>query len=130
MTRTRLEEWERRLKQVLDRVDDFLEDKHGDLYPRHPARPARGTTGSKQHDGLFQISAKYSLGIGSPLGEGYVLEVRLASLASVSGELKNQIQEEVAGLLRQELPKVFHDRNLQVSRDGAAYKIHGDLSLD
>lgn len=123
----RVEEWETRLRRVFDRVDDYLEEKYGHQYSLHPARPARGATASKAHDGLFNVGASFSAGYGSSRGPGYVIEVRMVTLNRVPQAVRERIEEEAVGLLRQELPREFPDRKLMVERDGPVYKIHGDL---
>jgi hypothetical protein len=125
----KVEEWESRLKRVFDLVDDHLEEKYGRKYPLHPARPARGVTANKSHDGLFNVGASFSAGYGSERGPGYVVEVRMVTLTRVPRYVRDRIEEEAAELLREELPKEFPDRELRVERDGPVYKIHGDLRL-
>ena len=123
----KVEAWESRLKRVFDRIDDYLEEKYGSKYPLHPARPVRGATASKAHDGLFNIGASFSAGYGSSRGPGYVLEVRMVTLTRVPRYVRDQLEEEAAERLREELPKEFPDRELRVERDGPVYKISGDL---
>jgi hypothetical protein len=125
----KVEEWESRLKRVFDRVDDYLEENYGRKYPLHPARPARGTTASKAHDGLFNVGASFSPGYGSKRGPGYVVEVRMVTLTRVPQYIRDRIEEHAAERLREELPKEFPDRELRVERDGPVYKIYGDLRL-
>ena len=129
MRHHKIEEWESKLKRVFDRVDDYLEEKYGRKYPLHPARPARGTTSSKAHDGLFDLGASFTAGYGSKRGPGYVVEVRMVTLTRVPHYIRSRIEDEVVERLREELPKEFPDRELQVERDGQVYKIHGDLRL-
>lgn len=129
MRHHKIEEWESKLKRVFDRVDDYLEEKYGRKYPLHPARPARGTTSSKAHDGLFDLGASFTAGYGSERGPGYVVEVRMVTLTRVPHYIRSRIEDEVVERLREELPKEFPDRGLQVERDGQVYKIHGDLRL-
>lgn len=121
--------WERRLKEVFDRVDAVLEERHGARFPLHPNRPPHGSPAAPQYDGLFNVGAVYSHGFGSALGPGYVVEVRLATTGRVPSETRAELEDEVAELLREELPRAFSGRDLRVTRDGPAYKIHGDLSL-
>ena len=123
------EQWESRLRRVFDRIDDYLEDRYGDRYPLHPSRPLRGATASRSQDGLFNVGASFSAGYGSQLGPGYVVEVRLVTLSSVPWHVRERIEEEVAALLRRELPRAFPDRHIRVDRDGAVYKVYGDLRL-
>ena len=42
MRHPKLVAWERRLNDVLNRIDVELEQKYGDRYPLHPARPRHG----------------------------------------------------------------------------------------
>lgn len=122
-------EWERRLREVFARVDAELEARHGGRFPRHAQRPPHGSPAAPQYDGLFNVGAVYSPGYGSRLGPGYVVEVRLATWSRVPTAVQQEIEDEAAELLRTELPKSFPERRLEVTRDGPAYKIHGDLRL-
>jgi len=130
MSRTRLDIGEGKLKEVFDRIDDYLEDKYGKTYPLQPNRPERGETASKAYDGLFGVVAKYSTGYSSELGEGYVVEVRMATLEHVPEELRVKIENEVVELLNNALPEAFPDRELKAERDGQVYKIIGNLDID
>ena len=121
--------WEKKLHRLFDRIDDYLEDQYGASFPLHPARASRGSTSSKGQDGLFAVGASYSAGFGSSFGPGYVVEVRLVTLARVPPEIRTRIEEEVVDLLTEALPKEFPGRKLQVERDGSIYKIYGDLGL-
>ncbi len=129
MRSARLEKWEGRLKEIFNRIDDYLEEKYGHLYRLHPVRPHRGATSSKEHDGLFNVGSSFSAGFGSEYGPGYVVEVRFATLSKVPRQIREQIEEEVAQILRKELPGHFPGKKLKVVRDGRVYKIYGDLSL-
>ena len=127
--KTRLELWEDRLEPVLDRVDHYLEETYGGDYPLHPARSRRGTTASPEHEGLFSVLANYTLGVGSEEGEGYVLEVRMVTLANVPADVRETIEDEAVERIQEELDKEFPDDSLNVVRDGQTYKIVGDLNL-
>jgi hypothetical protein len=129
MQHPRLAGWERTLRRLFDRIDDALEDRYGRTYALHPARPPRGGTASKAHDGLFNVGAAFSAGFGSEHGPGYVVEVRLSTLEDVPADVRRQIEDEVAERLRSGLAEAFPGRELHVDRDGRVYKIHGDLSL-
>ena len=129
MRHPKAEEWETRLRQVFDEIDDYLEHKYGRKLPLHPARPARGATSSKSQDGLFNLGASFTPGFGSEHGPGYAVEVRMVTLSRVPLYLRNAIEQEVVERLRQELPKHFPGRDLAVERDGPVYKIYGDLGL-
>ena len=121
--------WEARLKAVMDEIDHELEVRYGDQYPLHPARAAHGKTGSRDMDGLFDIGASFSAGFGSKHGRGYVLNVRLATLADVPKQVVRDIHLYVVNRLKEQLPKAFPDRTLEVRQDGNVFKIVGDLSL-
>jgi len=122
-------DWEARLKAVFDRIDHALEDKYGDRFPLHPARPARGATSNPEHDGLFNLGAVFTAGYGSQTGPGYVVEVHFSTLARVPEAWRERLAAEVVEQLRAELPRAFPGRDLRVTRDGPVYKIHGDLRL-
>jgi hypothetical protein len=121
--------FEKKLKKVFDRIDDYLEEQYGDRYPLHPSRAKRNTTANKEDDGLFNVGAAFSAGFGSEHGAGYVVEVRMATLAEIPEEIQDKLERIVAVCLRNELPKAFPKRKLKVKRDGPVYKIFGDLSL-
>ncbi len=122
-------EWEELLRRVFDRIDEELEMKYGAQFPLHPARPPSGATASREHDGLFDIGAAFTPGYGSTYGRGYIVEVRMATLANVPADIIEQIEREVVERLRHELPKAFPERHLRIERDGHTFKIIGDLSL-
>jgi len=124
-----LVKWEKQLREMLARLDRHLEDRYGELYPLHPSRAKRGTTANTKHDGLFNVSAKFSAGYGSTHGAGYVIIVDMVTLVNVPADVRREIEDEAAAWLREELPKAFPGRDLRVERDGGAYKIFGDLSL-
>jgi hypothetical protein len=96
---------------------------------RQPARPPAGTTSNREDDGLFDLGAAFSVGIGSRHGPGYVLQARIATLDPVSPDTQKKLEDEVARRLRKKLPAAFPGVRLHVNRDGRVYKIHGDLSL-
>lgn len=125
----KLVEWEKSMKAMFDEIDDYLEDKYGNLYPLHPNRTERGGTTNKESDGLFNVGAAFSAGYGSNLGRGYVIEVHMSTLSRVPDEIKEIIKKETADLVRSKLTVFFPDRELSVEKDGNLYKIYGDLSL-
>jgi hypothetical protein len=121
--------WEKKLKILFDEIDDYLESKYGGMYPLHPSRAKRGTTSNKEHDGLFNVGASFSTGLGSEYGPGYVIEIRLVTLSHVADDLREEIEEEVVTLAQEKLAQHFPGKSLKVVRDGNVYKIYGDLSL-
>ncbi|OQX87579.1 hypothetical protein B6D60_03650 [candidate division KSB1 bacterium 4484_87] len=125
----KLGEWQKKLQQLINVVDDYLEDKYKGRYRLHPARPRRGKTSSKTQDGLFSITASFSLGYGSKFGRGYVVDVHLATLDDVEKERIAEIEEEAFKILKEKLPEYFPEREITVERDGKLIKIVGDLSL-
>ncbi len=124
-----LEKWERRLKTVLDGLNDYLEDQYDEEYTLHPRRANRDTTSNKAHDGLFDIVAHFTLGKGSKYGAGYIVDVDIATLDKVSSEFKNKMDSSVVDYLTTHLPRHFPDKKLNVSKDGKSIKIYGDLGL-
>ncbi len=125
----RMVEFDNKLKDIFNIVDDFLEDKYGDLFPLHPARAKRGDTSSKSHDGLFSVTSSFTAGIGSEKGKGYVVEIRFVTLKSVDKSIKEKIENEVIKLIDHQLDEKFENRELNVAKDGNVIKIYGDLSL-
>jgi len=129
MRHPKLVAWERQLNDLLNRLDVELEQKYGDRYPLHPARPRHGTTHNPSQSGLFNVVADFTGGFGSERGAGYLLDVDMVTLTEVPDELEEQILEEVIARLREELPAVFPGKELHISRDGHSFKLHGDLGL-
>lgn len=115
---------------MFDEIDHELEAQYKGLWPRHPSRPKHGTTSNPEQDGLFNVGAAFSAGIGSTLGPGYTVEIRLSTLQHVSAEVRQEIKEQVFQRLKKKLPVLFPDRELQVSEEKGLIKIYGDLSLD
>ena len=129
MRHPKLVAWERTLKAMFDEIDDYLEDKYGNLYPLHPNRTARGGTANKESDGLFNVGCAFSAGYGSKLGRGYVIEVHMSTLSAIPEEIKMIIEKETAEMVRTKLKTYFPTRELKVEKDGSVYKIYGDMSL-
>ena len=125
----RLAQWEKALKTLLDEVDDALENRFGDLWRLHPARPERGATANKAHDGLFDITANFSLGLGSTKGRGYAIDIHVATLETLAPEERLRIEDEAQRLIAARLTQAFPGRELFIDRDGPVLKLHGDLSL-
>jgi len=124
-----LRAWEDKLKSILDDLDEVLEDKYGHKYRLHPARPGRGKTSSKSHDGLFDISANFSMGIGSEHGKGYVIDIRMVTLENIPDEIEDKIENLAVQHIRKKLKTIFPEKQITVNRDGHVIKLHGDLSL-
>ena len=121
--------WEQKLGEIFDKIDAELEVMYGDRYPLHPARAERGKTSNPEYDGLFNVGAVFSAGFGSQHGAGYLVRMRVATLAHVPKPVLEEIENVVVLRLSEELPNVFPGRDLKVTRDGPIFKIHGDLSL-
>ena len=124
-----LVEWENKMKQLFDEVDDFLEEKYGHEYPLHPNRAERGKTSNKEHDGLFNVGASFSPGFGSAYGRGYVIDVNMVTLDNIPPAKKEEILSEVVSQVETKLSRYFPERNLSVNKDGKVFKIHGDFQL-
>ena len=128
-SKTKLERWEDRLKQIFDEINDELEAEYGNRGRRHPNRPPHGTTCNREDDGLFDLGAAFTVGIGSQHGPGYVVQARIATLDNVPPEIQQKFEAEVVRRLKEKIPAIFPQAKLHVDRDGPVYKIHGDLSL-
>ena len=127
---TKLERWEHRLKQIFDEIDtEFEQEGAWRKFRRHPNRPPAFATSNREDDGLFDLGAAFSVGIGSQHGPGYVVQARIATLDPVPPNIREKFEAEVIRRLREKLPAAFPDTILHVDRDGPVYKIHGDLSL-
>lgn len=124
-----LDQFESRLKELFDEVDDYLEEKYGDRFPLHPARAHRGTTANKESNGLFNVGAAFSAGYGSLHGRGYVIDIDMVTLSHIPEKVEDEIEADAVAFVREKLPHYFPDRNLEVKRDSHAFKIAGDLSL-
>ena len=51
-------------------------------------------------------------------------------MSPVPDDVQARIMDEVVALLREELPRAFPGRELELVKDGQMYRICGDLSLD
>ena len=123
-------EWEKRLKTVFDEIDADLESAYGERFDLHPSRPEHGTTSSPEMDGLFNVGASYSAGLGSRLGPGYVVDIRLSTLQRIPKNLKLELRARVQAMLIEKLPTAFPGKELHVDKERNHLRIHGDLSLD
>ena len=129
MRHPRAEAFERKLKELFDRIDHELEETYGSRFPLHPARPSRHETGNPEMDGLFNVGAAFTAGFGSQHGSGYVVDIRIATLENVPASTQDEIEQVVVARIRELLPDYFPGRPLTVTRDGHVFKISGDLSL-
>lgn len=129
MSRSELEKWEQGFEAMLDEIDDILEDMYGSKFLLHPARSKRDTTSSKSQDGLIEIKYNFSLGLGSQLGEGYIIQPRFVSLEFIPKSERSKIQEFVKSEIESRLPKFFPNNELSVNMDGPSLKIYGDLKF-
>jgi hypothetical protein len=123
-------QWEKTLKGVFDEIDRELEEQYGDDWPLHPSRPEEGTTSNPEHDGLFNIGAAFSAGIGSKHGPGYTVEIRLSTLKNVPTDVRAKIKKQVFHTLEKRLPAAFPGQELKVAEENGTIRIYGDLSLD
>ena len=127
---TELEIWEVKLRKIFKEINDVLEEKYGGLFPLNPVRARHGTTSDPESDGLFDVGATYSTGIGSMYGEGYVIEIRWATLKPVPEEMGKEAEAIAENILNKRLLTEFPGKNLKVVHDGDVMKIVGDLSLE
>src|SRR5690554_2491659 len=120
---------EKRLRLLFDELDDYLEDKFKGSYDLHPNRLPRGKAARVAYDGLFSTGTKFTLGIGSEYGRGYLVDVEVSTLEKVDPEMRSAIDQAAFDFLKENLPKHFPKRDLKVVKDGQLYKIIGDFSL-
>ena len=124
-----LEKWEKKLEKLLREIDDLLEDQFGQKYRLHPARPKRGKTSNKAHDGLFNLAASFTLGSGSKFGRGYIVDIHLSTLEKIAPEIVDEIEHFALEKIREILPNYFPGKKISADIDGNVLKIHGDISL-
>jgi len=130
MTTARLERWERRLRRVLARVDAALEEAYGGLFHRRPNRPPAGSTSDPRYDGVFDVDAVFSLGIGLEGGPGYTVDLRVASFDRAPPETEERILQDVERMLEEELRREFPKSDLRVVRSGRTLRVVGDLGFN
>ena len=114
---------------MLGEIDDLLENQYGGHFILHPARPKRDTTSSKSQDGLIEINCNFTLGIGSELGEGYVIQPRFATLEHVPKLEMEKVRDFVLAEINKRLPIFFPNNDLSIGVDGHSLKIYGDLKF-
>lgn len=124
-----LKEWEKKLDQAIDELDHLLEEKYGGQFVLHPARRKQGITSNPSQDGLFSIAAQFSLGLGSDIGKGYVVDIKMVTLQKVSKKKRDEIENYAYRKLKILLAQYFKGINLCLSKEGNILKIHGDLSI-
>jgi hypothetical protein len=117
------------MREMFNEIDDRIEDKYGSMFTLHPNRPSRGKTNSREMDGLFNIGAAFTAGYGSRYGRGYIVDIRISTLDHVPGEIREEIYNSVADLVREKLEIFFPERELEIVREGNLLKIIGDFSL-
>lgn len=122
--------WEKTLKGVFDEIDRELEAQYGAQWPLHPSRPKHGSTTNPEADGLFNVGAAFSAGIGSKHGPGYTVEIRFSTLKNIPADVRAEIKNQVFQSLETKLSNAFAGKDLWVSEDRGMIRIHGDLSLD
>ena len=125
----RTEKMEEALFKALEAADSRMEERYGDRFPLHPARPPHLTSVNRQYDGLFEFGAGFSAGFGSKFGPGYSLAFRIVTLSNVPDDFRAKLEKEAVEVLQEELGKAFPDRELKIVRDVNGWKIVGDLSV-
>ena len=130
MRGSRVLKWEKRLKDIFDRIDVELEEEYGDRFSLRPSRPEAGETANPEASGLFNIGAAFSAGYGSEHGRGYIVRVHMSTSSRVPDEVEEEIERKVVEKLESLLPEKFGEQNLRVERDGNVFKIVGDFGLD
>ena len=129
MSLTELEQWELKLRNALDTVDRTLEQLYSSQFPRHPNRPAAGTTSSPKADGLFSVTSAFSLGLATGNGPGYIIRLRTATMLPLSQDEQEDILRTAEKLLPEAIAASFPERHLTVTRQGDVFLLSGDLSF-
>lgn len=122
-------EWEARLDGAMRELDALLEERYEGKYVLHPARLEKGAAANPVQDGLFSVTASFTLGLGSTIGKGYVVDIKVVTLQPVEEQVRDEIETLAQERLAELLPKYFPDAELNIARDGRVLKIFGDLSL-
>jgi hypothetical protein len=125
----KMTEFSARLDALFHELDHFLEEEWGDVFALHPNRPRRGETCSPEMDGLFRATPDFTAGFGSQKGRGYIINLKASTLEQIPPEKREYLMMISAGFIARKLPQYFPGRDLQVVRDGPAFKIVGDFSL-
>ncbi len=120
---------EKRMREMLDLLDNHLEETFEGAYKLHPNRPPRGKAARVSYDGLFSTGTKFTLGYGSEKGKGYLVDVEISTLDRVPPERREEIESEAVSFLTSQLKVFFPERELSIVKDGRVYKIVGDFSL-
>lgn len=122
-------ELEKQFRLLCDDLDHYLEDNFGHKYNLHPNRLKRGKAANVAYDGLFSTGVKFTLGIGSTYGRGYILDIVIVTLEKVEKTLRTKIETAAADYVKEKLPFYFPNRELKIVKDNNLYKIIGDFSL-
>ncbi|MDY4889662.1 MAG: hypothetical protein SO135_08000 [Sphaerochaetaceae bacterium] len=122
-------ELEDTMSQMCRQLDDYLEDKYGNLYRIHPNRPVRGRTANPNNDGLFSTGTMFTLGYGSDFGRGYIIDIEIRSLEKIPSEERQKIEKDGIAFITKRLGSFFPDRKLEIVRDKTVWKLIGDFSL-
>jgi hypothetical protein len=125
-----LEEWESKLDDLLAQIDNLLEDEYAGKFTIHPNRPRRGQTLNPSEDGIIEIECKFSLGLGSKYGEGYIIRPLFSTLEYVDKKMTEKVTDFVKIKIEELLPDFFPDNNLSIDFDGKVLKIFGDLNFN
>ncbi|MBK5200466.1 MAG: hypothetical protein JJE21_02925 [Spirochaetaceae bacterium] len=123
------DELERTLNKMCLDLDNYLEDKYGDLFPKHPNRLKRGQAANGNYDGLFSVNTNFSLGYGSNEGRGYVVDIDIVTLSWVSKNVEKKVSDDGVEYMRSLLPKYFPTRKIYLKVDNNLFKLVGDFSL-
>jgi len=122
-------EWDRTIKTICDRIDEWLEIHYEGIYRLRPNRPEKGETSNPEMDGLFNIQALFTPGYRSEKGRGYLIEIEISTLEKVDPSLEKEIRDNVLNMMKDEIKINFPERKLEIGLDGNMIKISGDLSL-
>ncbi len=125
----RQELFESKLGALCSELDDYLEDTYEGVFGRHPNRPERGSGANPAFDGVFCTTAAFTLGYGSDYGRGYLINIDVRTLQTVSADQIEEIKNRAFVFTQSKLPVIFPERKLEIVRDCNLLKIIGDFSL-
>ena len=124
-----LAQWDLKLRQALDAVDVELERRFGEALRRQPSRPPNGVAASPKYDGVFSITASFSMGYTTGNIPGYTIELRIVSASPVDAGTRELILDEASALLPEAIAQAFPGRKLSLERRGDRFFLSGDLGL-
>jgi len=123
------EQLEADLERLCSALDNYLEDLYEGFFSLHPNRLRRGSGANPSFDGIFSTSISFTLGYGSVYGRGYIVAISVRTLAHVSAQQMEEINNRAFVFIGNNLSRYLPERQLEIVKDGKLLKIIGDFSL-